>query len=90
MDYNQLIDGLKSAGHDVSAYAPPTVPPKKKSPTAASALASMSVEAFAAAISDEIVNPLLSRIETLEARVKELEARSQTPAAKPVLRAVGK
>jgi hypothetical protein len=78
MDYNQLIDGLKSAGHEVSGYAPPEEmgahPVPKKSPTAAS----LTLIQLAGAIDEAIAR----YTEPLEQRIKELEAR-------PTLRYMG-
>jgi hypothetical protein len=77
MDYNELIDGLRGAGHDVSGYAPPTAPDggfsqsinptPKKSPSAGS----LTLAQLAGAIDEAIAR----YVEPFEARIKELEAR---------------
>jgi hypothetical protein len=69
MTYQEMIDGLRAAGHDVSGYAHArSAPPVRK---ARSSVASISIDELAEAIDEAITR----YVEPLEARIKELESR---------------
>src|SRR6266487_3949160 len=86
MDYTELIDGLKSAGHDVSGYSPPDRNRNELErdggfpchvanpvPKKSPTAASLTLNQPAEAIDEAIAR----YVEPLEARIAELVARNK-------------